>query len=202
MDTPEDPHLHELWLLSGMDGRGPAPFVDAALARLGATHEEMEQATKRYQQLTDKRQGRLSAVLELLSGARIEGRRTRRGNLVVDRHRFASWPDFEYEVEYDPAGHGWFTEREEFVRAPGSTAPQGTPVPWAWLRDETLARYEVLREIDHWGLYHSFAVRDGAGEHLFLSFSSGLLQEVCLLEVLDGEPVERPGGGDAPSGGS
>ncbi len=198
----EDSRIYELWLLCAMHRRETAPFVDAALARLGATHAEMEQAAERHRELTATFQGRLSAELELLSGARIEGSRTEHGNLVVDRHRFASWPEFEFEVEYDPAGHGWFPERAEFVRAPGSTTPPGPPVPWAWSRDETLAQYEVLREIDHWYPYHSFAVRDGAEEYLFVSFSCGLLQEVAPLEVLDGEPIERPRNGGAPSGGS
>ncbi|MFF2198194.1 hypothetical protein [Streptomyces sp. NPDC058157] len=190
----EDSRTYELWLLRVMDKRAPAPLMDAALARLGATHEEMERADARYHELTGTFKGRLAAELELLSGARIEGSRTKRGDLVVDRHRFASWPDFEYEFEYDPDGDGWYMERSEFVRAPGSTTPQGPPVPWAWLKEETLPQYEVLREIDHWGLYHSFAVRDAAGEYLFVSFIADLLQEVALLEVLDGEPVERDGG--------
>ncbi|MEU3776881.1 hypothetical protein AB0F11_27465 [Streptomyces sp. NPDC032472] len=149
---------------------------------------------REWQRVTDlgpARPGRMYATLEFLKGARVGGSRRTNGSLVVERHRFATWPDFEYEVEYDTDGPGWMLNRAEFVRLSGSMPPDAPPAPWRCLKNEALAGFEVLREIDSWGSYDSYEVRDADGARLFLSFSHGLLLEVAPLESLPGQPADH-----------
>ncbi|MEV6399232.1 hypothetical protein AB0M39_31350 [Streptomyces sp. NPDC051907] len=186
-----DVRAYELYLLAAMAGRAPDALVDAALYRLRATRSEMRRENRRVNDRLRLRPGGVDAWVGILSGARIEGSRTTDGSRVSERHRFATWPDFEYEIEYDTGGMGWGLNRAEFVRAAGSVLPDGPPAPWTWLKAETLGEYEVLREIDTWGSYDSYAVRDRDGAYIFLSFSHGLFQEVAPLEVLDGQPVAQ-----------
>ncbi|MFJ8162189.1 hypothetical protein ACIRBY_14820 [Streptomyces sp. NPDC096136] len=152
----------------------PLPEVlDHALEAMGSAEEEIGRQNERLQRILDPLQGSAGHSREILSEARVY----RDPEGLVERYCFPLWADYEFEVEYHSADR--FFTRLWFVRAAGSAVPAGEPTPWTWLKDETLQRYEDVKELTLWLPYETYDVLDPQdGKCCFLRFGWHVLQEI------------------------
>ncbi|GAA0272401.1 hypothetical protein GCM10010302_07510 [Streptomyces polychromogenes] len=162
---------YQLHLLETMR---PLPeTLDRVLEVIGCSREQMEQGSERIRSATEMPAGSAGLTREILRDVRTH--QEQEG--LVERYAFPLWPDYEFEVEYHPAGD--FFMRLWFVRAPGSESPTGQPTPWTWLKDEVLAQYEDVKELMLWLPYETYDVLNPQdGKRYFLRFGWHVLQEI------------------------
>lgn len=91
-------------------------------------------------------------------------------------YRLPLWGEFDFRIELDNLP---YMKRVEFV---GAAAMNEKVAPWKFLEMHLAGRFGEIQEVDSWGTYNSYTARDvETGNHLFLRFSWGLLQEVDIM---------------------
>ncbi|MEV6398102.1 hypothetical protein AB0M39_25575 [Streptomyces sp. NPDC051907] len=167
---------YQLHLLSTMN---PLPhLLERSLNAVGVSRPEMARQADRVGEATLILTADLvSNTREILSDA-LCGESVELGQTSTDRYRFPLWPEFEFEIEFQIV-NGYHFTHGEFVRTLGTGPSDREPVPWGWLKGETLRRYEDVREIDLWSPYETYdALNPQDGKRCFLRFGWGVLQEI------------------------
>ncbi|MGA6205484.1 hypothetical protein ACPESR_12075 [Nocardia testacea] len=160
----------QLYLLKTM--QPPRPILDSALSRLNSTTEHMlASADSISKSIMPGKGGSAHALRPILHEALINEARGPESEILL--YRLPLWEEFAFRLELDNLP---FMKRVEFVDLTG--AEEGI-APWKFLEIHTSERFDEVREIDSWGTYNSYTVRDRqTGRRVFLRFSWGLLQEV------------------------
>ncbi|MEU4313831.1 hypothetical protein [Nocardia sp. NPDC024068] len=160
----------QLYLLKTM--QPPRPILDSALIRLKSTTEQMHAGADSISKSIMPGKGGSAHTLKLiLHDALINETRGPESETLL--YRLPLWEEFAFRLELDDLP---FMKRVEFVDHTGADEEL---VPWKFLEIHLSEKFDDVREVDSWGTYNSYTVRDHeTGRHLFLRFSSGLLQEV------------------------
>ncbi|MEV0106458.1 hypothetical protein AB0H42_08970 [Nocardia sp. NPDC050799] len=163
----------QLYLLKTM--QPPRPVLDSALARLNSTTELMlTSAESISKSIMPGKGGTAHALKPILHDALINETRGPESETLL--YRLPLWEEFAFRLELDNLP---FMKRVEFV---SYTELDETAAPWKLLEINISEKFDEVREIDSWGTYNSYTVRDPeTGNHLFLRFSWGLLQEVDTM---------------------
>jgi hypothetical protein len=160
----------QLYLLKTM--QPPRPILDSALLRLNSTTEHMlASADSISKSIMPGKGGSAHAIKPILHDALIKATRGPESETLL--YRLPLWEEFAFRLELDDLP---FMKRVEFVEHTGADEELA---PWKFLEIHLSEKFDQVREVDSWGTYNSYTVRDHeTGSHLFLRFSWGLLQEV------------------------
>ncbi|WP_280422700.1 hypothetical protein [Nocardia carnea] len=160
----------QLYLLKTM--QPPRTVLDPALTRLNSTTEHMlASAESISKSIMPGKGGSAHALKSILHNALINETRGPESETLL--YRLPLWEEFAFRLELDNLP---FMKRVEFV---DYIEFNQKAAPWRLLEIHISERFDEVREIDSWGTYNSYTVRDPeTGNHLFLRFSWGLLQEV------------------------
>jgi hypothetical protein len=147
-------------------------LLDPALAALNCDKDKMLAGAEAVSRsIMPGKGGSAHTLKTILNDTLIEKSHGRESDTFL--YLLPLWKEFAFRLELDDLP---FMRRVEFIRY---TASEEEIAPWKFLELDVEERFDEVREIDSWGTYNSYTVRDpGSGDQLFLRFSWGLLQEV------------------------
>ncbi|MEU3563007.1 hypothetical protein [Kitasatospora sp. NPDC006786] len=156
----------------------PTALLEAAVRGIESDGRVTQDAIEQISEILRLGLGRAAEARELLADVRLpRSNCAASGESIVERYSLPLWPDFEFEMEFDPSGR--HLVRAEFFRSSESSLPIGIPSPWKFVKSELFGDYGDVRDIDGWGHYETYsALSMESGGRYFFRFAWGLLQEI------------------------